>query len=83
MSERLRQLEDRVAYLAERVDDLEARLPAPMEAHELRRLRVAAGMSQRALAAELGCSQNAVAKWETGRCRIPAGMREAIRRVIG
>ena len=83
MSERLRNLEERVAYLSERVDDLEARLPRRMAAHELRGLRVAAGLTQRALAIELGVSQNAVAKWETARCRIPDAMQEHIRRVLG
>lgn len=42
---------------------LKERLPAPSQA---RIVRIAAGVSQERLAAELGVSRRSVARWETG-----------------
>lgn len=44
-------------------------MPPEFNRHTLRQLRLRAQLSQRALAAAIGTSYQAVSDWERGRCR--------------
>jgi len=54
-----------------------------MTGTELRRLRTAAGLSQRALAAQMGVHWNTLARWERGELPIRAVVALSIQSVCG
>mgnify|MGYP002133819774 CR=1 FL=1 len=50
-----------------------------MTADELKKELQAAGWSQRTFAARLGCDQDTVSRWCTGKTPVPASVKEYLR----